>query len=335
MTKDPANSENDGSLPRKSNRKKAVRLVLFILAVIIYTATTAFASISWYQKRAADEEKARLERINPSSIVRDGLVGLLDTKTIARTISYRDDTDKSMLVEWKITSNFSNPRDPKTHGTLTINYIADRAAHTQELEFSTFKTKPGYNDLYFRMVAGNELTGASKDWYKLSSSDIHTSQPRPVHQRDPKVNLFGLNNKAVGFEKFRGFDFFLYNDPAFYVITGDMRESPEKKKIISEIYNDKAYVLMGCDHNLVRSWCHGAFNTAGMASIVPNYAASEGLGSRPGLMFGPSHFWLTANNKSKTIETLEVGNDDSDKLRIVYSKHNQPVSITVPDVFIR
>ncbi len=334
MTEYIANPENDGSQSRKS-AKKALRLVAFILAAIIYTVVTAFASIAWYQKRAADEEKAQLQRINPSSIIRDGLVGFLDTKTITRVISYRDDTDRSMLVEWKLVSDFSNPRDPKTQGTLTINYIADRVARTQELEFVTLKPRPGYNDLYFRMVAGNEYSDAAKDWYKLSSSDIYTNQPRPVHQRDPKVNLFGLNSKAVGFEKFKGFDFFLYNDAAFYVITGDMRESPEKAKIISEIYNDKAYVLLGCDHNPARSWCHGAFNTAGMASIVPNYAASEGLGSKPGLKFESSHFWLTADNQSRTIKSLEVGGSDADKLRIVYSKHNQPVSITVPQVFIR
>jgi hypothetical protein len=334
--KDDSTYAEGGNKPFPVQRRKRItKSIALILVVLLYTAVVVFASIELYQKKVANEARARLQKINPRMTIHDGLVNFLDTKTITREISYRDSIDRSMLVTWKITSDFSNPRDPRSHGTLTINYIADRVARTQELEFVTLKPKPGYNDLYFRMVAGNEFSNAAKDWYKLSSSDIYTYQPRLMHQRDPEVNLFGINGKATGFEKFKGFDFFLYNDPAFYVITGQMRESSEKKKIISEIYNDKAYVLLGCEHNLARSWCHGAFNTAGMASIIPNYAASEGLGSKPGLKFEPSHFWFTANNQSRTIKSLEVGSGDADKIRIVYSNHNQPVSIPIPDVFIK
>lgn len=327
-------ADNDDNPPTKPKGKKVAKLILLLFVILIYTVAVAFASIKLYQKSVADDERDRLQRINPPALIRDGLVNLLDTKTITREISYRDTVDKSMLVTWKISSDFSNPRDPKSYGTLTLDYIADRDARTQKLEFVTLKPASGYNDLYFRMVAGNELTNASKDWYKLSSSNIYTPQPRPMHQRDPQVNLFGLNHKAIGFEKFKGFDFFLYNDPAFYLVSGDMREGPEKEKIISEINNDKAYVLQNCDHDLVRSWCGGVLDAGGMASISPNYSNLEGLGAAVGLKVAPTPFWITANNQSKTIEKLEAGSKDKDKVTIIYSKPNQPVSVMIPEVFI-
>jgi hypothetical protein len=79
----------------------------------------------------------------------------------------------------------------------------------------------------------------------------------------------------------------------------------------------------------------GVFNVSGMASISPNFSNLEGLGAAVGLKIDPTPFWITANNQSKTIEKLEAGSKDKDRVTIIYSKHNQPVLVTIPEVFIK
>lgn len=319
---------------QKTPRKYLKYLLVFII-LITYSVALSFASIKLYQKKVADNEKAKAAQINPPSIIRQGLTNFLQTKTVKRHITYRDNLDKSMLVTWDIESDFSNPRNPKSHGTLAIEFLAGKEKHIQKLEFIAVKSAKYRNDLYFRITEGNAITNAPKDWFLLSSSDIISFERKDPYQRDSKINLFGLNKQATGFEKFKGFNFFLYNNPAFYIIIGDMRESPEMDKITSEINNDNAYVLQDCNNDATLSWCSGSFNTGGMASITSNYATSEGLGSEPDLKFDSTHFWLTANNQTKNIEKLEVGNNDSDKFVVTYSQHNQPVSITLPATFIK
>ncbi len=316
-------------------KPKLFKTLLIILGVVAYTAAVAYISIIGYRELKAHNDSVQQSKINPHVVVQQGLVNLLDTKSVTRHITYRDNLDKSMLVTWDIDSDFSNTRDPKSHGILTIDYLLGTAHLTQKLEFYAVKATRYQNNLYFRMTEGNAITNAPKNWFLLGSSDIISFERKDLFQRDANINLFGLNAKATGFEKFKGFNFFLYNNPAFYFVIGDMRDSPEKAKIISEITNDKAYVLQDCAKDRTSSWCSGSFNTGGLASITSNYASSEGEGSEPGLKFDSTQFWLTANNQTKNIDKFEVGSNDSDKFVVTYSKYNQPVSITLPAAYIK
>ncbi|HSH55648.1 MAG TPA: hypothetical protein VK983_02360 [Candidatus Limnocylindrales bacterium] len=340
MNNDDIKTETS-NVPTKQARPKIVKLLiasLVTLGLLAYTATVAFAAVAIHSSRLAEAEKVRQQQIVPNEVIRQGLKQLVDTKTVTRTITYRDSIDRSMLVRWDIASDFSNTRAPKSKGVLTVDYLVGQSRHIQKLEFVAVKPKKYHNALYFRMIEGNEYTNASKEWFSVTAYDM-TSFGRlsshQLYQRDELSDIYRLGDTARGFEKFNGFDFSLFNSPAFYLITGDMRDGAEKAKIIDEIRNDKAYVLNDCSKNAPSSWCGGSFNTGGMASITANYATSEGLGTEPGLKFDAARFWLTADNSTNNIRKLEVSNGGGDKFVVEYSRHNEPVSITVPGIAAR
>jgi hypothetical protein len=319
--------------PARSVVRPVLKFIGILLLILVYTGLVMFGSIWGYKKHAAQQAVDKQNQINPHHVVQQALVSNLATTSFHRHITYRDNVDRGMLVTWDIDTDISNPRDPKTAGTLSVNYLRNKQTYTQTLEFVALEAKSGRHTVYARMVQGNEITGASKDWFLFDFYRPYYLDPfnkSALYYRDNKFDMFSSNAKAVGFQSFKGFDLSQYNSPGTYIIVANMRDSQEKAKIVSELQNDKAYVLQNCSKNETISWCGGSTNTGGISSIDINLATSEGLGETPGLDFEATPIWLTADNKTKRLIKLEVDAPGSDKYITQFSMYNRPLTISAP-----
>lgn len=316
--------------------RTALKIIGLVIAIAAYTGIVSFSSIALYKKSQKDRINAINNAINPHKIVQQALVNDLSLNTVTRHVTYRDNIDRGMLVTWDTKSDFSNYRDPKSSGTLTVNYVRGKTNNTQQVEFVAVKGADEYtNKVYVRMVKGNEITNASSDWYTFQTSSSWTvDNLKDLYQRNESKNSFTSQIQIPGFDNFKGFNIPEYNSPAAYIITAKLRDTQEKAKIVSELQNDKAYALQNCDHNTELSWCSGSTNTGGLSSINTNLATSEGgSGGLTGQVINSSQFWFTADNSKKQITKLEVDvsyTGNSDKYIVEYSNYGQAVMINIP-----
>lgn len=173
-----------------------------------------------------------------------------------------------MLVDWDLTSDFSNTRQPKTKGFLMITWLRGSTEYEQKLELVVIASDSYKQVGYFRIVEGNGLTNASKDWLKIdklselrgnqSPNTLYTRQQQFGRHSDKKIlRAFEGQPRSDEFKNFAGFDFYTYNSPAFYMVMGNMRNRNDKSNIASTIRNNKAYVMQNCQKSTTEAWCDG------------------------------------------------------------------------------
>lgn len=205
--------------PKQSLPKKSLLVLGIIAGLALYGGVVSYGT-AWYLR---DQDTKAGQAVDPRKVVQESLVKNLSLTTVKRHIIYRDNADRGMLVDWDLTSDFGNPRAPKTKGFLTLTWLRDKTEHKQKLEMVILPSKNYTNTGYFRVVEGAELTKAPADWFKVDFSS-YSGEPRggKLYERqgsysygkDSFGSIFANTPYKDAMNNFRGFDFARYSSPA-------------------------------------------------------------------------------------------------------------------------
>ena len=321
--------------PKRSLRK-LLKIVSLVLLLVVYTVGVSLGSIWWRDKSVQDAHNA----IDPRRVVQDLLVKFLDLKTVKRHITYRDNADRGMLVDWDLTSDFSNPRSAKTTGFLTLTWLRDKTEYKQKLEMVLMKGGSYEGTGYFRVVDGADLTGAPKDWFKAyyqslsfgpysSSGKLYDRHGSYSNGTQSFGSIFSNTPYKDQMKNFSGFDFEKFNSAEFYIIAGNMREGNDKTSLAEMIRANRPYAMQNCDKDQTTAWCSGQSNSSEMQAVSGKYYESEGFGGNS-LTFGPIQYWMIADLKTGWLTKFQIDEYGSDSFVTEFSAHNEPVEIKAP-----
>ena len=329
------NYENPTPIQKPSRSvTKILKPLSLLLVLAVYTFGVAAGSIWWHDKTVQDTSNA----IDPRKVVQESLVKNLDLKTVKRHITYRDNADRGMLIDWDLTSDFSNTRDPKTKGFLTLTWLRDKTEYRQKLEMVIVSAKNYTNIGYFRMVEGAELTKAPTDWFTTTFSSYSSGNSGDLYQRQGSYgggrgsssSIFANTPHNDAMRNFRGFNFSLYTSPAFYMVMGDMREGNDKSNLTDMIRANRPYVMQNCQKSDTEAWCDGQTNAGEMQAVSAKFYESEGFGGN-GLTFDPIHYVMVSDLKTGWLKKFQINAQyGSDSLVTTFSGYNEPVEIKAP-----
>ena len=304
-----------------------------IVLLIAYSAGLFAVGSWWRDKSVQDAHNA----IDPKKVVQDSLVKFLDLGTVKRHITYRDNADRGMLVDWDLVSDFSNPRDAKTKGFLTLTWLRDKTEYKQKLEMVLVKGRSYTGTGYFRVVEGAELTGAPKDWFKVSFQSLSFGSSGKLYERRGGYSngtqsfgsIFSNTPYKDQMKNFSGFDFDKFNSAEFYIIAGNMREGNDKTSLAEMIRANRPYAMQNCDKDQATAWCSGQSNSGEMQAVSGKYYESEGFGGNS-LTFDPIQYWMIADLKTGWLTKFQIDEYGSDSFVTEFSAYNEPVEIKAP-----
>lgn len=300
-----------GPSPDEFEQKyKALRKRLFIVAVaslVLIIVGGSFAFISWRQNKHRQSAEVLMQR--RKTVVKQGLIDMLSVKQVQRKIQYEDDQHR--IITWQFQNDLTDSRSPIAKGTVSISYSKQRDTIKQTMEFVSLKNKRGADLLYFRMIEGNEYTGASKEWYRGLQRDIRAMKEFG--------NFWWLKYDEI-------------NSIKGIVVVGNLQDTPYTSKLISEIQEDKAYEFKDCHENATSVWCNGKLIPSGIGSIDTSVAQSEGL-SRLNLteQLQSYHFTVWTSKGSSGISRFAYtpNNDNKDWTQSFWDI-NKPFDLATP-----
>ena len=329
------NQDNPALKPKPSRLKKILKPIGLVLLLVLYTVGVAAAGMWWRDKTVQDAYNA----IDPRKVVQESLVKNLDLRTVKRHITYRDNADRGMLVDWDLTSDFSNPRDPKTKGFLTLTWLRDKTEYKQKLEMVIVPAKNYTNVGHFRLVEGAELTKAPTDWFTATfssysdgsrSGDLYQRQGSYSYGKDSFSSIFADTPHKDAMSNFKGFNFSLYTSPAFYMVMSNMREGNDKSNLTDMIRANRPYVMQNCQKSVVEAWCDGQTNSGEMQAVSAKFYESEGFGGSS-LTFEPIHYVMVSDLKTGWLKKFQINAQyGSDSFITEFSGYNEPVEIKAP-----
>ncbi|MFZ1812116.1 MAG: hypothetical protein WAU02_01155 [Candidatus Saccharimonadales bacterium] len=316
---------------------KPLKIAGFVILALLYTAGTLAAGAWWRDTSVKNAANA----IDPRKVVQESLVKNLDLKTVKRHITYRDNADRGMLVDWDLTSDFSNPRDPRTKGFLTLTWLRDKTEYKQKLEMVILVAESYTNVGYFRMVEGAELTKAPTEWVKVDFSSYSSDsnggklyERAGGYNRDTRAvvyrSIFDNTPYNDSMKNFHGFDIARFTSPAFYMVMGTMRSGNDKSNLADMIRANRPYVMQNCQKSETEAWCDGQTNSGEMQAVSAKYYESEGMGGN-NLTFDPIYYVMVSDLKTGWLKKFQINAQyGSDSFVTQFSGYNEPVEINAP-----